>query len=71
MAFGQKKKPPSILFIEEEDTKEELIHFSRKTKEWLYEQLVKKGYDKIEEVLYGEWSKTDGFYAKTYQQSNV
>ncbi|MGG3451061.1 hypothetical protein ABER98_14560 [Domibacillus aminovorans] len=37
-----------------------------KTREWLYDHLKRDGYDRIEDILYGEWSETDGFYIKTY-----
>ncbi|MES9739664.1 YetF domain-containing protein, partial [Peribacillus frigoritolerans] len=50
------------LVIEEGQIKEEELRSVKKSKEWLREGLQKRNYKKIEDILYGEWSETDGFY---------
>ncbi|MEF2094842.1 DUF421 domain-containing protein [Bacillus sp. CFBP9009] len=57
---------PSILVIEEGQIKEEELQSVKKSKEWLLEGLQKKNYTTIEDILYGEWSETDGFYIQPY-----
>jgi uncharacterized membrane protein YcaP (DUF421 family) len=43
----------------------------KKSKEWLLEGLQKRNYKKIEDILYGEWSETDGFYIQPYPQKTL
>lgn len=66
LGIKSKDQAPSILLIEDGDVKEEMLRFVGKTKEWLHHQLEKDGYYRIDEILYGEWSETDGFYIQTY-----
>ena len=61
---------PSILVIEEGQIKEEELQSVKKSKEWLLEELQKKNYA-IENILYGEWSETDGFYIQLYPKNNI
>lgn len=66
LGIEPKEKAPSVLVIEEGKIKEEGLESISKNKEWLYEQTKKKGFEKIDQILYGEWSETDGFYFQTY-----
>ncbi|MBT2647614.1 DUF421 domain-containing protein [Bacillus sp. ISL-34] len=61
---------PSILVIEEGQIKEEELQSVKKSKEWLLEGLQKKNYKTIEDILYGEWSETNGFYIQPYPKKN-
>lgn len=57
---------PTILLIDEGSLQEDMLKFIGKTKEWLNKELEKKGYSSIRDILYAEWSESDGFYIKTY-----
>ncbi|WP_352927024.1 YetF domain-containing protein [Peribacillus simplex] len=61
---------PSILVIEEGQIKEEELQSLKKSKEWLLEGLRKKNYKTIEDILYGEWSETDGFFIQPHPKEN-
>ncbi len=56
----------NFLFIDEGEINEEILGYTGKSKEWLYDELNQQGYNNIQEILYAEWSETDGFYVKTY-----
>lgn len=57
---------PSIILIEEGMIKEKNLREIKQSKEWLVLELNKLGHSHIEDVLYCEWSKTEGFLIKTY-----
>ncbi|WHY58404.1 DUF421 domain-containing protein [Peribacillus simplex] len=61
---------PSILVIEKGQIKEEELQSMKKSKEWLMEELQKRNYKTFENILYGEWSETAGFYIQPYPQKN-
>ena len=61
---------PSILVIEEGKIQEDELHSVQRSKEWLLQELQKKNHQTPENILYGEWSETDGFYIETYPAKN-
>ncbi|WKA58114.1 DUF421 domain-containing protein [Planococcus shenhongbingii] len=69
--LGIKPKDDSLtfLFIDEGEINEGILKYVGKSREWLYSELEKEGFKDIEEILYAEWSKTDGFFIKTYNES--
>jgi uncharacterized membrane protein YcaP (DUF421 family) len=68
--LNPRDEAPSILVIEEGQIKEEELRSVKKSKEWLLEGLQKRNYKKIEDILYGEWSETDGFFIQQYPPKN-
>ncbi|MFS0646357.1 DUF421 domain-containing protein [Siminovitchia sp. 179-K 8D1 HS] len=57
---------PSILLIDEGRIEEDMVELIGKSKNWLLKELEKEGYPDIGRIVYAEWSKTEGFYVKTY-----
>lgn len=43
----------------------------RKSKEWLLEEIIEKGYEKPTELVYAEWSKKEGFYLIPYSEEKT
>ena len=60
----------NFLFIDEGEINEAILKYTGKSKEWLYDELQKEGYGNIKEILYAEWSETDGFFIKTYNEAS-
>ena len=56
----------TFLFIDEGEINESILEYAGKTKEWLCHELEKERIGDIKEILYAEWSETDGFFIKTY-----
>lgn len=56
----------NFLFVAEGEINEEILRYTGKSKEWLYNEMHKEGYPTIQEILNAEWSQTDGFFIKTY-----
>lgn len=57
---------PSILLIDEGRIEKEMLDLIEKSKEWLLKELEEEGYTDIGRIAYAEWSKTEGFYVKTF-----
>ncbi|WP_046173662.1 DUF421 domain-containing protein [Domibacillus indicus] len=62
-------KDPSYLLIEDGEVREEQLYFAGKTAGWLYDELTGKGYSGPGDILYAEWSEAEGFYIKTFKES--
>ena len=60
----------NFLFIDEGEINEEILRYTGKSKEWLYEELHQEGYTSIHDILYAEWSETEGFFVKVYRDNN-
>ena len=56
----------TFLFVDEGEINDEILGYTGKSKEWLYDELLKEGYPIVKNILYAEWSETDGFFVKTY-----
>ncbi|MBB5181564.1 uncharacterized membrane protein YcaP (DUF421 family) [Planomicrobium koreense] len=63
-------EPLNFLFVDEGKINEEILKYVGKSKDWLYEELQKEGYSNVEEVLYAEWSESNGFFIKSYPTDN-
>lgn len=59
----------SYLLVDERIIETKTLQFIGKDKKWLLESLKEEGYQKLEEIVYAEWSPKQGLYVKTYQQS--
>ena len=62
----KRDEEPSVLLVDEGDIKPEVLNAIGKTEEWLLKGIKEEGYNKIEEILYCEWSKTEGFFIKGF-----
>ncbi|GIN20695.1 MAG TPA: DUF421 domain-containing protein [Bacillus bacterium] len=62
-----KDEAPSILLVDEGRIQEDMLKSIGKTDDWLEEQLKREGYSDIDNILYAEWSETEGFFIKTYR----
>lgn len=58
----------NFLFVDERKVNEEILKYVGKSSQWLYDELQKLGYSTVKDVLYAEWSETDGFFIKTYNE---
>lgn len=56
---------PTVLLVDNGEIKEEVLEFIHKTKEWLLQELKQQGYNDIRQILYCEWSKSEGFFIRT------
>lgn len=60
------EEEPSVLLIDEGDIKEEVLHAIKKSEGWLLKELNALGYDSYKDIIYCEWSLTEGFFVKSY-----
>jgi uncharacterized membrane protein YcaP (DUF421 family) len=63
------EEDPSVLLIDNGFVKEDMLELVGKSKQWLFDELAKQGYDDAEKILYCEWSETEGFYIRTYSDT--
>lgn len=64
-----KNESVNFLFVDEGKINEGILEYVGKSKQWLYDSLAEEGYPNLKEVLYAEWSETNGFYIKGYSKS--
>ena len=64
-----KNESINFLFVDEGKINEGILEYVGKSKQWLYDSLAEEGYPNLKEVLYAEWSETNGFYIKGYSKS--
>lgn len=62
----KKDEEPSVLLIDEGEVKTEVLNAIGKTNQWLQEGISEKGYNQVKEILYCEWSETNGFFIKGF-----
>ncbi|MFC7365584.1 MULTISPECIES: DUF421 domain-containing protein [Bhargavaea] len=60
------EEDPSVLLIDGGFVKEDMLELVGKNKQWLHDQLADQGYHDLDQILYCEWSETEGFYIRTY-----
>lgn len=60
-----KDEAPSILLVDNGRVQEDMLQFIGKTADWLQEQLKKEGCSDMSNILYAEWSETEGFFILT------
>ncbi|MCR2821555.1 DUF421 domain-containing protein [Lederbergia panacisoli] len=61
---------PSLLLVDEGKIKKENLRYAGKTFEWLQAEFQKEGYS-LSEIFFAEWSDTNGFFIKTYEECNA
>lgn len=69
MELMKEEEAPSVLLIDEGELKPEILNAIGKSEQWLKEELLEKGFDEIEKILYCEWSKTEGFFIRSYDDT--
>lgn len=62
----KKEEEPSVLLIDEGEIKSEVLHAIGKSIQWLEKGISEEGYHNAKEILYCEWSETDGFFIKGF-----
>lgn len=60
------EEEPSVLLIDEGEVKEEFLIAIDKSESWLRKELEEKGYGSINNIIYCEWSETEGFFIRSY-----
>ncbi|SDI79478.1 DUF421 domain-containing protein [Alteribacillus bidgolensis] len=63
------KNVPTYLVVEEKDINDRNLKLMGKSKEWLLDELQKLNYH-LEDIYFAEWSKTDGFFIQSYQETS-
>ncbi|QUW22533.1 DUF421 domain-containing protein [Sporosarcina sp. Marseille-Q4063] len=58
------EEDPTILLVDEGQIKEDALDSIGKSKQWLKSELEQLGYANLKELLYCEWSRTEGFFIK-------
>lgn len=66
LVIRKKEEEPSVLLIDEGEVKTEVLHAIGKSVQWLEQGIQKEGYQHAKEILYCEWSETDGFFIKGF-----
>ncbi|PIC69496.1 hypothetical protein CSV77_13225 [Sporosarcina sp. P16b] len=66
MNLENREEEPTVLLIDEGQIKKEVLDFIGKTESWLYAEMEHIGHVNLQNILYCEWSKTEGFFIKTY-----
>ncbi len=61
---------PSILLVDEGRIEEETLKSMDRDKEWLFQNLRQKGFNKIEDVFYCEWIPGEGIYVAPYEMKS-
>ena len=67
--LNPKDESLNFLFIDEGEINESILNYVGKSKKWLHDELAKEGYANIQEILYAEWSESEGFFIKTYSEN--
>ena len=67
--LNPKDESLNFLFIDEGVINEGILNYVGKSKQWLYDELANEGYSNVEEILYAEWSESEGFFIKTYREN--
>lgn len=58
-------KVMSIMVVDEGMVQDRVLQTHDLERAWLMEQLERKGYHSLEDILYAEWSEEKGFYIVT------
>ena len=60
------EEEPSVLLIDKGQIKREMLDFINENETWLNSEMERLGHTNLQKILYCEWSKTEGFYIKTF-----
>lgn len=63
------EEEPSVLLIDEGAIKDEVLNAIGKSEQWLLQGIADEGYENVRDLLYCEWSKTEGFFIRSYAES--
>ncbi|WP_172369002.1 DUF421 domain-containing protein [Sporosarcina jiandibaonis] len=63
------EEDPTVLIIDDGQIKEDALDSIGKSKQWLKSELEQLGYVNLKELIYCEWSSTEGFFIKTYEDT--
>ncbi|MFS0574044.1 DUF421 domain-containing protein [Sporosarcina sp. 179-K 3D1 HS] len=69
LQLEKEEEEPTVLLVDEGQVKPEVLEFIGKTEDWLRDQLEKLGHREIRTIHYCEWSSTEGFFIRTYDQA--
>jgi uncharacterized membrane protein YcaP (DUF421 family) len=69
MKIKSDEEEPTILIVDEGQVKEDALDAIGKSELWLRSELNQLGYGNLKELLYCEWSSTEGFFIKTYKET--
>ncbi|MCG3088848.1 DUF421 domain-containing protein [Sporosarcina cyprini] len=64
LKIDKQEEYPSVLLIDEGQIQQEVLHAIGKTESWLRQELTREGFPNPHDVIYCEWSKSDGFFIK-------
>jgi len=67
--LSPKDESLNFLFIDEGVINERILNYVGKSTQWLYDELTAEGYTNVPEILYAEWSESEGFFIKTYNEN--
>lgn len=69
MNLEKAEEEPSVLLIDNGQIKDEMLDIINKTEAWLKSEMERLGHVNLRRILYCEWSKTEGFFMKTYEDT--
>lgn len=69
LKIDKPEEDPSVLLIDGGFVKEDMLNLVGKTKQWLRDQLSEMGYRDTDKILYCEWSETEGFYVRSFDDT--
>ena len=62
------EEDPTILLVDEGQLKEDALDSIDKSEQWLTSELEQMGYENLKDIMYCEWSSTEGFFIQRYQR---
>jgi len=65
----EKSNPLSYLLVEEGAAEPKVLETIGKDEKWLHNRLYEEGYSEIKEIFYCEWTKEEGIYVRTYDET--
>ncbi|MGG0668032.1 DUF421 domain-containing protein [Sporosarcina koreensis] len=66
LGVEKKEEEPSVLLVDEGEVKSEVLHAIGKSNQWLEQGIREEGYHHAKDILYCEWSETNGFFIKGF-----
>lgn len=63
------EEDPTILLVDEGQINEDSLKTIGKSPDWLKSEMEQLGYTELKELLYCDWSRTEGFFIKTYKET--
>lgn len=65
LGLEEKEEHPSVLLIDGGVVKRQMLRQIGKREEWLLDSMAELGYGTLQDILYCEWSESDGFFVRT------